>query len=86
MTEYRCEVCGKLVEPLPYICNYCGGIFCVEHRLPEKHNCVRLRELREFKPEETQPLTPLLAEFERAEKNRRKGFLSKLKRRLFRRE
>jgi len=38
---YRCEVCGK--DNLYYIaffrCQYCGGIFCADHRLPENHNC-----------------------------------------------
>ena len=36
-----CQICGK-VEPLPYRCRYCGGIFCSEHRLPENHNCPEL--------------------------------------------
>ena len=34
----RCDVCGKEVT-LPYVCRYCGGTFCSEHRLPENHNC-----------------------------------------------
>ena len=34
----KCDVCGK-EEYLPYRCKYCGGTFCAEHRLPEKHNC-----------------------------------------------
>jgi len=34
----KCDVCGKTVE-LPYRCHYCGGIFCIDHRLPENHNC-----------------------------------------------
>lgn len=25
---------------LPFHCNYCGGTFCSDHRLPEKHNCL----------------------------------------------
>jgi len=24
---------------MPFRCNRCGGYFCAEHRLPEKHNC-----------------------------------------------
>ncbi len=31
-------VCGAK-EFLPYKCSYCGGVFCGEHRLPEKHAC-----------------------------------------------
>jgi hypothetical protein len=33
-----CEVCGKDVL-MPFECNFCGGSFCEEHRLPENHNC-----------------------------------------------
>jgi len=24
---------------LPFECKFCGGYFCLEHRLPEDHNC-----------------------------------------------
>jgi len=34
----KCEYCGKEVE-LPFKCNFCGNYFCLEHRLPENHNC-----------------------------------------------
>jgi Zn-dependent protease len=34
----RCSVCGKEIL-MPFRCSYCGGYFCAEHRLPEKHNC-----------------------------------------------
>ena len=34
----KCEQCGKEIA-LPFKCNYCGHYFCVEHRLPENHNC-----------------------------------------------
>lgn len=27
---------------LPFICTYCNRPFCVDHRLPEKHNCPNL--------------------------------------------
>ncbi len=33
-----CEVCGR-EEALPFVCNYCGGVFCSDHRLPEEHAC-----------------------------------------------
>ena len=33
----KCEYCGKEVL-LPFRCKFCGGYFCEEHRLPEKHN------------------------------------------------
>lgn len=34
----NCEFCGA-EEALPFVCNYCGGVFCSEHRLPEAHQC-----------------------------------------------
>ena len=34
----KCQYCGK-DEALPFRCQYCQGLFCVEHRLPENHAC-----------------------------------------------
>ena len=34
----KCEYCGKEVL-LPFRCHFCGGYFCLEHRLPENHDC-----------------------------------------------
>jgi len=34
----KCDFCGA-DETLPFICNYCGGTFCGDHRLPEAHQC-----------------------------------------------
>jgi len=34
----NCAFCGKRTF-MPYRCNYCGQLFCSEHRLPPKHNC-----------------------------------------------
>jgi len=34
----KCDYCGR-EEPLPFVCNYCGGAFCPDHRLPEAHQC-----------------------------------------------
>jgi len=34
----NCEFCGG-EEALPFVCNYCGGVFCANHRLPEAHQC-----------------------------------------------
>jgi hypothetical protein len=49
----KCEHCGKEVA-LPYECSFCGRYFCVEHRLPENHNCPNLpaRTPLEWKVEE----------------------------------
>ena len=34
----KCDYCGR-DESLPFVCNYCGGVFCGDHRLPEAHQC-----------------------------------------------
>jgi Zn-dependent protease len=31
---------------MPFRCNYCGGYFCMEHRLPEFHDCPGLQRGR----------------------------------------
>jgi uncharacterized protein YkwD len=36
-----CDHCGTEVM-LPFTCAYCGGNYCVEHRLPENHHCSHL--------------------------------------------
>ncbi len=48
----KCQFCGK-DEVLPFKCQYCGGFFCPEHRLPENHACseiARARAPREAAP------------------------------------
>jgi Zn-dependent protease len=37
----QCDNCGRDVD-LPFRCNYCGGYFCSDHRLPEFHGCTGL--------------------------------------------
>ncbi|MGB9960245.1 MAG: AN1-type zinc finger domain-containing protein [Candidatus Bathyarchaeales archaeon] len=37
----KCEHCDKEVD-LPFECKFCGGHYCLEHRLPETHNCPNL--------------------------------------------
>jgi Zn-dependent protease len=34
----QCSKCKKEVY-MPFICNYCQGSFCSDHRLPENHGC-----------------------------------------------
>jgi Zn-dependent protease len=45
----KCDYCGK-DEALPFVCNYCGGTFCSEHRLPEAHQCPGDLSRRPLKP------------------------------------
>ncbi|HEY3272375.1 MAG TPA: rhomboid family intramembrane serine protease [Methanocella sp.] len=46
MADNRCDYCGKY-EMLPFNCKYCGGVYCSTHRLPEYHECVGLRKMKE---------------------------------------
>ena len=34
----KCDFCQR-DEALPFVCNYCGGAYCGDHRLPEAHQC-----------------------------------------------
>lgn len=38
----KCQHCGSDTG-LPFRCPFCGGLFCVEHRLPEAHMCPNFR-------------------------------------------
>ncbi|MGW8289386.1 MAG: AN1-type zinc finger domain-containing protein, partial [Candidatus Bathyarchaeia archaeon] len=58
----KCQYCGNDVV-LPFRCTYCGGFFCAEHRIPERHNCPeawRAKAPRDAPPVTTQgaPETP----------------------------
>lgn len=46
----KCHRCRKEVV-LPFRCQYCGGYFCSEHRLPENHECPRIEQARAPKKE-----------------------------------
>lgn len=35
----KCQECDEDTM-LPFICSYCGGVFCSTHRLPEYHKCI----------------------------------------------
>jgi len=34
----------KELLDLPFVCSWCGRTFCIDHRLPEQHNCKKLKE------------------------------------------
>jgi len=34
-----CEHCGREIAGPSYVCKFCGGVFCAEHILPERHGC-----------------------------------------------
>ncbi len=41
----KCSYCGK-EEALPFKCKFCGEVFCSDHRLPESHECLGLKEYK----------------------------------------
>jgi predicted nucleic acid binding AN1-type Zn finger protein len=45
MLSEDCAYCGDLTD-MPFHCSYCKDPFCSEHRLPEDHRCVKLRQIR----------------------------------------
>ena len=51
----KCQHCGDDVV-LPFKCNYCGGYFCGDHRIPERHNCPEAWKARA--PRDAPPMTP----------------------------
>jgi len=48
----KCQICGKETF-LPFQCPYCGDQFCTNHRLPESHNCSKMKLVRESKRKNT---------------------------------
>ena len=51
----KCQVCSQETL-LPFRCQFCGGLFCSEHRLPENHACPRIDFARTQRQE--QVMTP----------------------------
>ncbi|WP_455143434.1 AN1-type zinc finger domain-containing protein [Candidatus Hodarchaeum mangrovi] len=40
--EGKCYYCNSFAS-FGFTCSFCGGYFCSDHRIPEKHHCVGLR-------------------------------------------
>ena len=51
----KCQHCGDDVV-LPFRCNYCGGSFCGDHRIPERHACPEA--WRAKAPRDASPVPP----------------------------
>jgi ubiquitin C len=45
----KCDVEGCSQRPAPIIgdCAYCSSKFCAQHRLPETHHCIKLKDCRQ---------------------------------------
>jgi Zn-dependent protease len=53
----NCDKCQKEVF-LPFRCQFCGGYFCSDHRLPENHECPQIELARLPRNEQPQMATP----------------------------
>jgi Zn-dependent protease len=56
----KCQYCGDEIV-MPFRCSYCGGYFCGEHRIPERHSCPeawRARAPRDEPPAGSQSWSP----------------------------
>ncbi len=38
-TKNRCQFCYSSITGIPFKCHRCGLFYCVDHRLPENHQC-----------------------------------------------
>lgn len=43
---------------MPFICSFCGGAFCPQHRLPESHNCSEYWRVRTHRQSLFSTMTP----------------------------
>ncbi len=42
----ECSFCKKTIIGFPFICTYCKNKFCTDHRLAEKHECIKTRYVK----------------------------------------
>ena len=47
MDDKKCASCGKEFLSMPFVCKFCTISFCIDHRLPESHNCTGLTLYKE---------------------------------------
>lgn len=57
MAGSRCSVCGR-EEFLPFRCRFCGKPHCLDHRMPENHQCAGLEDWRARPAERPAPARP----------------------------
>jgi len=43
---------------MPFVCTFCRGVFCPQHRLPESHNCSEYWRVRAHRQSLLRPMTP----------------------------
>ena len=47
METDECTYCRKTFKSMPFSCEFCGFLFCVNHYMPEDHECVGLSKYKE---------------------------------------
>jgi len=57
VVKLKCQTCSAEVE-MPFICSFCGGAFCPQHRLPESHNCSEYWRVRAHRQSLFSTMTP----------------------------
>lgn len=76
----KCDICGE-EELLPFKCRYCGGTFCGNHRLPEKHDCPGLHVINKKQIRYESPASSYYKDQRSYHKpNHIKNFINNLKR------
>jgi hypothetical protein len=58
----KCTSCEKDVI-FPFVCSYCGGKFCPEHRLPEAHGCTNIKKVSNFGIQKNKQDEPINVKF-----------------------
>lgn len=53
----KCQTCGSEVD-MPFVCSFCSGAFCSEHRLPESHGCSEYWRVRAHRQSLVSAMTP----------------------------
>ncbi len=51
MEREECGYCSKTFKSTPFSCKFCGFRFCVNHYMPEDHECVGLSKYKENQAE-----------------------------------
>lgn len=52
----ECPICFERIDTISgYSCNYCTGMYCADHRLPEQHDCPGLSRANTLGPEIRRP-------------------------------
>lgn len=76
----ECSKCGEEVS-MPFTCKFCGEKFCSDHRLPENHECSKMKKYLEAERRETIIYDAVKMEKEHKEMEN-EGFTAKASRKI----